>query len=110
MNCTGREGKQLISQVIISPRVLSRVLRSSRSYLSVSSLLFDLLWLITEKTSFARIKTKEPTQKVVHYTGREYPGSTQLAAARVLASLYRLGGAREVEGVVTFRVLPCLVR
>jgi len=61
LNCTGREGKQLISQV-------------------------------------------------VHYTGREYPGSTQLAAARVLASLYRLGGAREVEGVVTFRVLPCLVR
>jgi len=61
LNCTGREGKQLISQV-------------------------------------------------VHYTGREYPGTTQLAAARVLASLYRLGGAREVEGVVTFRVLPCLVR
>jgi len=61
LNCTGREGKQLISQV-------------------------------------------------VHYTGREYPGTTQLAAARVLTSLYRLGGAREVEGVVTFRVLPCLVR
>jgi len=61
LNCTGREGKQLISQV-------------------------------------------------VHYTGREYPGTTQLASARVLASLYRLGGAREVEGVVTFRVLPCLVR
>ena len=48
--------------------------------------------------------------QVVHYTGREYPGTTQLASARVLASLYRLGGAREVEGVVTFRVLPCLVR
>ena len=48
--------------------------------------------------------------QVVHYTGREYPGTTQLAAARVLTSLYRLGGAREVEGVVTFRVLPCLVR
>ena len=44
LNCTGREGKQLISQVIISPRDLTIVLRSSRSYSSVSSLLFGLLW------------------------------------------------------------------
>ena len=49
LNCTGREGKQLISQVIIFPRDLSMVLRSSRSYSSVSSLLFGLLQLITEK-------------------------------------------------------------
>lgn len=61
LSCTGREGKQLVSQV-------------------------------------------------VHFTGREYPGATQLAAARVLAYLYRLGGGLETEGVVTFRVLPCLVR
>ena len=61
LNCTGREGKQLISQVIISPRDLSMVQRSSRKHLSVSSLFFDLLWLITEKASLERIKTKEPT-------------------------------------------------
>lgn len=53
---------------------------------------------------------KQLVNQVVHYTGRENIGSIQLAAARILAYLYRLGGVMEVEGVVTFRVLPCLVR
>jgi hypothetical protein len=53
---------------------------------------------------------KQLVNQVVHYTGRENSGSVQLAASRILAYLYRLGGMLEVEGVVTFRVLPCLVR
>jgi len=53
---------------------------------------------------------KQLVSQVIHYTGREYGGGIQLAAARTLASLYRLGGGGVVEGVVTYRVLPCLVR
>ena len=61
LNCTGREGKQLISQVKTSPRDLRMVPKSSIRHLSVSSLRFGLLQLITEKTSFVKIKSKEPT-------------------------------------------------
>jgi len=53
---------------------------------------------------------KQLVSQVIQYTGREYGGGVQLAAARTLASLYRLGGGGVVEGVVTYRVLPCLVR
>jgi len=53
---------------------------------------------------------KQLVSQIVHYTGRENSGAIQLGAARILAYLYRLGGMTEVEGVVTFRVLPCLVR
>ena len=64
LNCTGREGKQLISQVNIFPKDLSMVLRSFRSYSSVSSLLFDLLQLITEKFHLEGLKLKSLLERL----------------------------------------------
>jgi len=53
---------------------------------------------------------KHLVAQVVQYTGRENGGLIQLAAARILTHLYRGGGTQQVEGVVTYRVVPCLVR
>ena len=56
---------------------------------------------------------KSLISQVIHFTGRENSVDTQLAAARVLTCLYRLGvlpDLEESEGVITYRVLPCLVK
>ena len=68
-------------------------------------------------TGTAAVKTqhhgKSLISQVIHCTGRENCVDTQLAAARVLTCLYRLGvlpDIEESEGVITYRVLPCLVK
>jgi len=53
--------------------------------------------------------------QVVQFTGREYVEDIQLAASRILTYLYRLGALPTLPdepepGVITYRVLPCLVR
>ena len=56
---------------------------------------------------------KSLISQVIHFTGRENSVDSQLAAARVLTCLYRLGvlpDMEESEGVITYRVLPCLVK
>ena len=68
-------------------------------------------------TGLAAINTqhhgKSLVSQVIQCTGRENCVDTQLAAARVLTCLYRLGvlpDIEESEGVITYRVLPCLVK
>jgi len=48
--------------------------------------------------------------QVIQFTGRENGVEMQLASGRILSYLYRLTVLPETDGVIMFRVLPCLVR
>lgn len=97
-------------------QALSHVLASPTAHVQLAALQCLAEVLNTNETVAGAVlactgrEGKHLVSQVVHYTGRENSGSIQLAASRILTYLYRLGGMLEVEGVVTFRVLPCLVR
>lgn len=53
---------------------------------------------------------KSLVSQIVFFTGREHREDIQLAASRILSYVYRSGALTDDEGVILYRVLPCLVR